>query len=137
MGSATIAGILQRVEVAQVLTKERRIPWLAVTGASAAIVLCFLFGCWQRLEAMRYNYDNQTQEATRRQLSEQRERLLLERSTKESAKNLLTQAEKIGMVTRSSTLTPLPITLNQTTTAKTESTAKNPKKPTGGGAPND
>jgi hypothetical protein len=127
MGSATITGILQKVEVTQVLTKNRRIPWFAVSVAATAIALCFLFGCWQRLEAMRYNYENQTWETTRRELTEQRSRLLLERSTKESARQMLTQAEKLGMVTRSSTLVPLPASQ----TAKTTST------PSGGGAPND
>jgi len=127
MGSATLAGILHKVEVTQVLTKDRRIPWLAVSFASAAIVLCFLFGCWQRLEAMRTNYENQTWETTRRELTEQRSRLLLERSTKESAKQMLTQAEKLGMVSRSSTLVPLPASQSAKTTAK----------PAGGDTPHD
>jgi hypothetical protein len=127
MGSATLTGILHKVEVAQVLTKERRIPWVAVSVAASAIVLCFLFGCWQRLEAMRTNYENQTWENTRRELTEQRSRLLLERSTKESAKQMLTQAERLGMVSRSSTLIPMPAS----------QTAKPSAKPAGGDTPHD
>ncbi|HZS44417.1 MAG TPA: hypothetical protein VFC63_04900 [Blastocatellia bacterium] len=128
MGSATLAGILQRVEATQTVTKDRRIPWVAVTVAGIAITLCFIYGCWQHFAAMQFNYENQKWEVKRRELVEQRERLMLERSTKQSDRKLLTDATKLGMITHASALALIPAA---------SSTRPTGERPTGGGAPND
>jgi len=137
MGSATLTGILQRVEVnSQSLTKERRIPWFAVMTVGVVITLCFIYGCWQHFVALQVSYENQKLETVRRGLTEQRERLMLDRASKESDRKLLTDAEKLGLVTRTSALG-----LTISTGSQSASTSNAGPKPTpnstGGAAPND